>query len=71
MDELKRLIARAKAKDWFFNLQYVDVKRLGGWQWIATFAKRHEVLSINHTVRGQDPLKITKEAFALIKEANK
>lgn len=71
MTELVKIIKKAQAQNWFFNLQYVDVKRLGGWQWIATFAKREEVMSTNHTVRGQDPLKITKEAFALIKESNK
>lgn len=71
MDELKAIITEAQQQDWFYNLQHVDIKRRGGWQWIATFAKRNEVMSYNYTATGQDPLQATKEAFAQIKEGTK
>lgn len=67
MSELEQIVADAQKDGWFFNLQRVSVKRWGGWKWVATFARPHEVMTRNHNARNDDMLTAVKEADGLRK----
>lgn len=65
---MKELVEKAAEKNWFFNLQYVDIKKRGGWQWIATFARRAEVRSLNYSAYDKDMQIAFDEAYKQIEE---